>query len=322
MFKGIIPYLILFLSLTTQAQNLVYNGQFEIYSQCPPGNSLYPSNMYMAYANGWNVSALTPDYHHACSSSSNNVPYSYTGYQNDCCGGVGYAGMYMFAYDTIESGREYIYTQLLDTLIAGSKYLAGMYVNRANFNYSVSSIGMLFTPNKIILPWPQGYISASPQVKGAIVFSDTANWVRIQDTITATGGELFLTIGNFNTNVTSDTIKSVGTWDYYGAAYYYVDSISVTEINSMSIHSVEKEEVVIIHPNPASDYFQMTYSLKQNAVMTIYDVSGKLVGKHSLNASQTMAEIKNEKLQNGIYLYRIITNTGNQLKTGKIVVMK
>jgi hypothetical protein len=32
--------------------------------------------------------------------------------------------------------------------------------------------------------------------------------------------------------------------------------------------------------------------------------------------------IKNEKLQNGIYLYRIITNTGNQLKTGKIVVMK
>jgi hypothetical protein len=322
MIKRLLINLVLPLSIVTQAQNLVYNGDFEIYSQCPPGTSLYPSMMYLNYAAGWDVAAMTPDYYNVCSPNDNNVPNSYQGYQQDCCGGAGYAGLYMFAYDTVEKDREYIYTKLLDTMKAGTKYLASMYVNRANFNYSVSSIGMLFTVNKIVLAWPQSYINAAPQVVGTTVITDTLNWTVIQDTIVAAGGELYLTIGNFNTNATSDTLKSQGTWNYYGQAYYFVDHVSVTEINSVSINSYEKNETLTIHPNPASDYFQVTYSLKQNAVMTIYDLSGKLVGKHSLNASQTMAEIKNDKLQNGIYLYRIITDSGSQLKTGKIVVLK
>jgi hypothetical protein len=34
---------------------------------------------------------------------------------------------------------------------------------------------MLFTVNKIVLPWPQGYITALPQVKGSSILNDTCN---------------------------------------------------------------------------------------------------------------------------------------------------
>jgi hypothetical protein len=231
---------ILSLSVYTKAQNLVYNGDFEIYSQCPTQTSSQ-SNMQIDFATGWSQSSLSPDYYNTCSTTNVNVPYAAFGYQQDCCGGSGYAGGYMLdSHDANNSDRDYIYTKLTDTLKAGHTYLSSMYVVRTNFNYSIASMGILFSNTYTVLPWPQGYIPANPQVKNTTLLHDTLNWMLVQDTFIATGNEAYLTIGNFNTSATCDSVKSpggFGTWSYFGGTYYYIDGASVYDITGGSCNN-------------------------------------------------------------------------------------
>src|SRR6185312_1811979 len=138
------------------------------------------------------------------------------------------------------SDREYSYTKLIDTLKVGHKYLASMYVSKTNlFDYAVATIGMLFTDTIISLPWPQGFINANPQVKNTMVLADTVNWMLIQDTIIATGNEVYLTIGNFNTNGTSDTVKLGNNGLDY--AYYYIDGVSVYDVATLGVNEIKNK---------------------------------------------------------------------------------
>ena len=298
----------------TKAQNLVYNGNFEVYSQCPTGTSSQ-SNMQLNNSTGWYASALSPDYFNACAGVGSNVdvPYSGHGYQQDCCGGGGYVGEYMLdANDANNSDREYIYTKLIDTLKAGHKYLASMYVSRANFNYSIATIGMLFTDTVITLPWPQSFINANPQVKNTTLLTDTANWVLIEDTVAAIGNETYLTIGNFNTSATSDSVKSLGSnWWYYYSAYYYIDGVSVYDLETVGVKQNKNVEINIF-PNPANTVLQLTVNNEHLAVSSLYNTLGEQV----LTTKQK--EIDVSGLPNGIYFLEVKTAEGVLSK--KIIV--
>src|ERR1700741_3727758 len=146
-FNKIIAVLILGFSINAKAQNLVSNGDFEIYSQCPTARSS-SSTLQIDYAVGWHAAASTPDYYNICAgiNTNVNVPYSNYGYQQDCCGGGGFAGGSLFSkYATNNDDREYIYTKLIDTLKAGHKYLASMYVSKADgWDYAIATMGILF----------------------------------------------------------------------------------------------------------------------------------------------------------------------------------
>ena len=86
--KSNISIFIFFLCLgyIAKAQNLVSNGDFEIYDTCPPPSSSSINDINRA--TGWyNPSYGTPDYF-----NFSIVPYNLFGYQVDCCGGSGYTG--------------------------------------------------------------------------------------------------------------------------------------------------------------------------------------------------------------------------------------
>ena len=229
-----ILFFILCLGFVVKAQNLVPNGNFDIYSTCPTAKSS-PGNMAINFANGWHAAASTPDYYNSCATinSTVNVPYAAYGYQQDCCGGNGFVGGSMLSrFANNNDDREYIYTKLYDTLKIGYKYLVSMYVSRADgWDYSIATMGMLFTDTVIILPYPQSYINAVPQVKSTSMLSDTLNWMLVQDTITAISQETYLTIGNFNTSATCDSVRVGGNGSYANFANYYIDGVSVYEIN-------------------------------------------------------------------------------------------
>ncbi|HXU28595.1 MAG TPA: T9SS type A sorting domain-containing protein, partial [Bacteroidia bacterium] len=253
--------------------NLVSNGNFEIYSQCPNNASQ------ITYATGWHNAALTPDYFNACSPTSvgTNVPNAGFGYQPDCCGGGGYAGIYVLYISTANNdGREYMYTKLIDTLKSGHKYLASMYVsNTSFFNYAIATVGMLFTDTAIALVSPQSFINANPQVKNNTLLADTVNWMLIQDTITAIGNEIYLTLGNFNTSVTCDSVKIFSTG--VDAAYYYIDGVSVYDVATIGIEQNKNNAEVNVYPNPAQNNFTIEVSNNQKQSISIFDVNGKQV---------------------------------------------
>jgi type IX secretion system substrate protein len=318
-FKRYIKALVLIISaqvLYIKAQNLVYNGYFEVYSSCPTARSS-PSNLQLNYATGWQTSASTPDYYNSCASTSSqvNVPYSGYGYQQDCCGGNGYAGEFMLDMNSPNYDREYIYTKLIDTLKAGHKYLASMYVSRADgWEYAIATIGMLFTDTAIALPYPQSYINATPQVKNTTLLSDTINWILIQDTITAIGNEAYLTIGNFNTSATCDSVYVGGNGTYWNFAYYYIDGVSVYDLATVGIEQLASNKAqVTVYPNPANNKVQVTYTGNSGQI-SLYDVLGSEV------ISTQAKEIDVSSLPNGVYFLNAKTAEGVLSK--KVIVQR
>jgi hypothetical protein len=224
--KNKISILIFILSFChiAKAQNLVSNGYFEVHNDCQNDN--------INNAVGWNTSTNeTPDYFNNCLLNGANVPNTFVGYQQDCFGGKGYAGGFMLNKNS-DSARDYIYTKLIDTLKIGHRYIASLYVNRAQaVDYAVATIGILFTDTATVVTNSQSsFISANPQIQNNLVLSDTLNWILIQDTFIAVGGEVYLTIGNFNTAETSDSIKLTNYWPTFPIAYYYIDGVSVYDV--------------------------------------------------------------------------------------------
>ncbi len=212
------------------------------------------------------------------------------------------------------TGREYTSTKLVDTLKAGHTYMASMYISRANYvDYAVASVGMLFTDTATILPASQSFISANPQVKNTTLLTDTANWVLIQDTFIANGNEIYLTLGNFNTSATSDSVFIGNPRFPFPIVYYYIDNVSVYDVATMGIEQTKnKEAEVSIYPNPAADkvYIETTGIIESK----LFD----LLGKEIINTQKKEVDVSN--LQDGIYFLSVKTSSG--VLTKKIIVQR
>lgn len=65
----------------------------------------------------------------------------------------------------------------------------------------------------------------------------------------------------------------------------------------------------------------LDYSVKEDASLEIMDITGKLVVTYNMPATGTNMQIKNNYLQNGMYLYRVISKD-KLIKIGKFVVMQ
>ena len=145
--KLISSFLLCFALLEVLGQvNLVSNGSFEEYSQCPDPATLdpMPDNM-IELATGWdNPTGYSPDYFHSCVVIANGlgVPQNGYGHQNARTGNA-YAGL----ISMIETdGREYIQTQLATQLIAGKQYVVTFYVSLAeSCLYSSNNMGTYFS---------------------------------------------------------------------------------------------------------------------------------------------------------------------------------
>ena len=82
----------------------------------------------------------------------------------------------------------------------------------------------------IVCPQSEPY-GLTPQIllQGNPPITDTVNWVKVSGLYQATGGEQYITIGNFNYDSTTVT-QIVDAASPYDAAYYYIDDVSIYEI--------------------------------------------------------------------------------------------
>ncbi len=297
-------------------QNLVPNGNFEIYSQCPYNQGQ------ISFATGWNTSSSTPDYFNSCATYTTgfSIPQNTLGYQKDCAGGNGYAGLFVFTKTSDPNGvREYIHTMLTDTLKQCHKYVASMYVNLSNkCSYAISSMGMYFSDTAIYSSNPVlgTYINIpNPQVKNTTVLEDTLNWIMVRDTFIANGGEIFLTIGNFNPTSQSDT-----TFLYSNSlspvSYYYIDSVTAFDLGCSleGVDEMKNKNVATLgepQPNPNNGSTQIPYYLPQNtsgAKIIFTDMLGKTMKEQLLQPGYGLMNVDTQDLPAGIYSYTLIVD--------------
>lgn len=233
--SAFLPLLLLAFAQHLRAQNLVPNWSFEEISSCPQNQGDIEK------AIGWLTfrGAYSCDLYHVCGHpDSCGVPLNQTGEQMPSSGQA-YAGIHTFSADDGWPWytREWIGTQLLSPLVAGTTYYATLKVNltlgwgtgaplteRARF--ANDHHGLLFTMNQ----WLQDDFDAVPgfaQVFGTEVVEDTVGWTMISGSFVADSAYRYVVVGNFF----SDEETNWSLMDPNGTgylAYYFIDDVCVS----------------------------------------------------------------------------------------------
>lgn len=247
--RTVILSLFIGLSSTICGQNLVPNPSFEEYSVCPDaGNENIESALYWI-----SPTAYSPDYYNSCATDSifgQSVPNNGFGYQHAKTGNA-YAG-FISMIET--NAREYIQVELSDTLIAGAQYDVKFYVSAADSSpYIANQIGAYFSVNSItnndllLLPF-------DPQIENSASENPLDNqllWTEITGSFIAEGGEKYVTIGNFNSDINTDTTLFENGSQWLSFSYHYIDDVSVIEAFANSVDNDHGHKINVF-PNPTS----------------------------------------------------------------------
>ena len=308
-----------------QDENLIFNPSFELYSNqidCNGGFDVASVPLPIHIVAAW-YTYQSPDYFNSvCPVGTYNIPSSFLG-SSQAKHGNAFSGINVF--DIRFNYQEYIYQNFSVPLKADSIYCLSFFVSRADrLPFAIKQIGAFFSNSLPVLS--SGYINELPQVVNTSGFlTDTVNWIEIKGCFTAQGGEQYITIGNFNSNANTDTLRIPSTNPLTGTgtdvAYYYIDSVTLWQNNFPTFIKEDlKSEIVSVYPNPAKDVinFKFTNATEKRKV-ELYDAVGELVLSEDVSTQNSSLNIYH--LANGIYFYCILVN-GNTVNTNKIVIIK
>jgi len=291
------------------SQNLVQNGNFEEYIECP-----YTAGQ-IHYAQGWFSPGEGPkagqsDYYNACAEEEVSVPLNIVGNQQAHSGSA-YAGFYN--YTNGADIRGYIENQLSSPLVAEAAYHFEMYICSADsFQYTSPEVGVFFSTELI-----DGISTSQPLPYVANIVSDTTivmdgdTWTLISGDYTAQGGEAYIIIGNFDAdNLTTHTL--VNSELSAESAYLLVDDVTLTtpeDVGNLTQSNVQ------IFPNPFSDRFDIVTNTNGISRLVIFDGQSRRVIDTNIPRRTSMSM---QDYPDGIYFYEI-SNEKGVIQKGKIM---
>lgn len=234
MIKNILLIITSVISITVFGQNLVPNPSFENISNCSDTVSPVIASSIIA---PWIIPTLgsADCFNSACGAGCFGLgtPCNLIAYQ-PTHSGVGYAGLIAAsgsAFTGVDDEREYIQVQLTSALVAGQDYCVEFYAsladNQAADVTAINSLGAYISSTPVSANNTTN-INLTPQVVSTGFVTDTSGWTLIQGTYTATGGEEYITIGNFKDGASTQT-QTLTTNPFGGIilSYYFIDDVSV-----------------------------------------------------------------------------------------------
>ena len=217
--------LLLFGSAWCGAQlNYVFNPSFEEHIQCP-----IKFGQIQRASGWWAATAGTSDYLLNCEvvGSQVDVPISYMGIQNARTGD-GYAGIIIYSDNSVFDYKEYIQSELKHPLIEGMPYKLSFYASVADYvsTYVSEDLGVVISPAAAGYDYQLGTITnLAPPITSDGFISTTTDWVKVEGTYEAIGGEQYITIGSFkkSSQMELQYVNPNGE----GFAYYFIDDVRV-----------------------------------------------------------------------------------------------
>ncbi len=301
------------------AQNLVPNGDLEFYAPCPTQNSQIDRappwfNAFVSVPWG---PGPTPDYFNACTTLAGiDVPANNYGVQEPHSGSA-YAGFCAYL-QFAPNFREYLEVQLTQPLVAGNCYELSFYVTLAETTGNTASgdIGAYLSNAPLIqILWDT--LPVVPQLDhlGGFV-TDTLDWVHATGIYQAQGGEAYLTIGNFHSDMTTSTLP-VDTPLALGVAmssYYFIDDVSLEPItpptgSGCGTLGVEDRAGPTTWwlAGPSGSELILGTALPGQVTMTMRDLSGKRVLSSAFTRYATLVI---DHLAHGLYVIELVNHTG------------
>jgi gliding motility-associated-like protein len=229
--------LFLVISLATKAQNLVKNPSFENITSCPTSQSLI--NIYMN--DWWGLTGGGGPIYNTCGLPyASGSPLTELGYRPPRTGN-GFVSLLTIGQAGFNNLREYAQGTFTSPLLKDSLYCVSYWVSRAT-NGIVTSTNTIYAGsngaiksidayiNDTLLDWNNGLfnnlVGFTPQIKNNRFIIDTINWTRISGIYKAHGGEMHITIGNFN-NFANTQLYTL--WPGLLIRLdYFLDDVSVT----------------------------------------------------------------------------------------------
>jgi hypothetical protein len=300
---GVVSCLVAGVMECTAQINLVPNPSFEDYTDCPFSGSL------LQYAVGWvSPTGYTPDYLNACDTTSYNmgVPSNVYGTQYARTGDA-YAGIItMIETDS----REYIQAQLNSPLLSGYTYEVTFYVSPADVcTYISNDIGAYFstTPIHSIPANSLLYLPYIPQVQNNVV-TNPLNvrdvWTKVSGTFTASGGERYITIGNFKNDSSTDTMHypTLPT-PWWTTSYHYIDDVSVVCLDCpVGITDMPDGNPINVYPNPTSGLLNIYWGDVSSASIEVFNSIGATVFAATFHNSSVQIDVT--QYSTGIYFIK------------------
>ncbi len=211
-------------------QNLVPNPLFDEFVYCPVGIN----QTELEILHHWKQTTRgTPDYYHTCGNEM-GVPNNVFGYREPAAG-EGYLGLVAFS-PSRRNYREYMHAQLSSPLRKGEWYCVSMKVALAqNATYISDGIGAALTP----LPFPRTrnmdiqYPAELNNPPGNLLYYQE-DWVTISAPYLATGGEQYITVGNFRADedlLVKNRLVDVKKGKLVHHAYYFIDDVQVVLVS-------------------------------------------------------------------------------------------
>ena len=208
--KRLVSILFYFILLNVNGQNLVPNPSFEDINESmfPPYGPMFGANGLIYCAMPWFQPALvsTSDLHFSFFDHPLSEELVRTGIASSR---IGVFDDYNFIHGlqpNWDSPREYIEVELLEELTSNEVYVVSFFVYLAGCSPMHNGIGIYFSTDSILYsnvdfmqtPWDQSLTPIEAQLEledGEIM--PTNQWYHFEKTYVATGGEKFITIGNF-----------------------------------------------------------------------------------------------------------------------------
>lgn len=310
--KKLVTIVFAFIAANCWAQNLIPNNSFEVIDSCPF------SNTNINVAPPWfQPSKGTTDVFNGCAPINGvNVPNAYFGFQY-AQEGIGYAGIVLFSVSP-PNYREYIAVKLSDSLKENVLYCLKLHVSLADgssWNYSISSIGVHFSPDSIYQnnDDPLQVIPQFENFNGNFI-NDTTSWLLIKGNYTAIGGEKYIYIGNFR----NDANTVVQNPPVTARTYVFIDNVQLYECDSLIGIDENLIQPISIYPNPAQDFVSIDIpSNYTQAQLNIYNLTGQLVAQKRIQSNQN---IPITELGNGMYIF--VVQGGDKVWRERVVVAK
>ncbi len=228
------------LSLRSQLMNYVLNPSFELASPNATVNPFFGAEY-------WSSPDSTKCSSHFLFSTLpplSNAPYCVTGFQFPRTGHNFALTQFICSNCFVPNQRFYPKTRLKKTLKPNTKYCAKYYVVNTNYNkIAIENYGMYFgnTSNDTIklCAMPLTYLTPQIEYSGGII-TDTLNWTAISGTFTANGNEKYLYLGNFRTDVATNTLLINTPTLQVMSADIYIDDVSVVEMDAPAYAGPDK----------------------------------------------------------------------------------
>lgn len=300
------------------AQNLVPNSSFETQTACPPNLT------YLYYAQPWfqpgtyfgtTTNSCSSDIFSTCAGSGPfgaGVPTNFWGSQTARTG-TSYSGIGVWF--TAAESREYIEVPLISPLVAGNNYTVSYYISLSDSsNYAITNLGAYFSQDSLLDTTYYVISYITPQVINNVsnILTDKSSWTLVTGNYLATGGEQYMTIGNFQTNASSNyQYLYPSNWN---RAYYYIDDISVIYNASIGITENNQNDEFTLHSDFTTEQLLIHYKSnnKDETKVQILNVFGQTVYDGFINSGNSTINLSS--LKAGVYFFAASTDTTRVVK--------